>query len=1172
MRNARMHMLLLFISLLLLPAAALADGGQISGLSWNDTANDHQYNEGDRLLNRVTAVLYRVNDDGETQVGKVTTGTDGAYAFTDLPAGDYRLNVTLPDGYQFITPGDGGSAILPACGQVSTTPVFSLSENEVKNDLHIGASKSSGYIKAYVFHDENANGGRRTTEELLRYIPTELLFECNGEWIVIASEKSDREGCVTYWDLTPGTYRLAVTLPEPYIVGPVGEKMTGWYNSIVPADSNYGLSEPFDVPRGGSTGLGIGAVKTGSIAGSIWYDENCNGLQDENEAGFAGASLSLASDTAGVARTLESDENGEYLFEKLVEGEYTLSVSLPESVMFTLPGGESLFTEGYVFSQSTYVTVKTEKTTAVQKIGVMPVTTLAVQIYNDLNANGLMDENEPPFAGADLNVIVNGAPLLSAVSGGDGLAFIPILRGGDMQLQLSLPGGQVFTVPGDDNAFVSLSAQNVITLPVTLPHGESTRYSAGVTLPASISGTLFNDSNISTLLDNGEGGLSGFTVQAVNADGEIAAETLTDENGFFAFDSLLPAPHAIRFCLTDAYVFSDYSDAEIAARNQVIFQTEQYGETEMISLSPGQAVDGIYGGAFRSATVSGEVLLSAGKAAQQLTGGMADVLIELLTEDGIPVSDTTTTLTKADGSFYLKGALPGTYRLQYTLPEGCIFTEPLLDSNVFISDAFTLDTAVDLTMPALSAVPSGSLSGTIYYDSNVNGRQDESADIRFDNITVTLVNTDFDMTYETRTTSSGAFIFYDLRPGAYEISLSLSDGMCFAYDASSLIAPTTASSAAAQFTLLAGEQLEDRNIAVVTPAAFSGTLYFDLANNNEMDADDPGAQGVTVVLQSADALHSYTAITDENGAFAFDAVVPGNYQLLVSLTSDCIPADGNPAQLIDGFYFSDVRIEDGEQAALTYAILRYAMVSGHVYATDGSLKGVSGRTVQLLDESGEVLKETLTDENGVYSFPQLKPGTYALSCDLPDSTCQFARADASAQVQSVILHDPAAESTLGLSAFFYVPMGENVSCPIGIGSLGRIGDTAWLDENGNGLQDAGEKGLPGIVIEAYYLGEKVAETVTDGYGRYQLTDLFPGVYTLKVIMPAEVKTTARRTDYPLLCSVLPADQENTAEAQITVPSGGRNLNCDLGFALLKEGKYPESMNDLPQTDWNHKTK
>lgn len=1162
-----MYILLFLTCLLLLPAAVLADGGQISGVAWHDNVNDQQYNQGDRLLGRVTAVLYSVNGDTETQIGKMTTDSDGAYSFTDLPAGNYRLNVTLPEGYQFITPKDGGSIIMPACGQISTSLVFSLADNEVKDAMHIGASKSSSFIKVYVFHDEDANGGRRSTEPLLRSIPTELLFEYNGEWIVIDSQKSDKEGCVTYWKLTPGTYRLAVTLPDPYIVGPLGKKLNGWYNNIVPADSNYGLTEPFDVPRGGSTGLGVGAVKTGSIEGQIWYDANCNGMQDADETGYAGAALSLTNESAGVSRTLVSDENGNYSFEKLVEGEYSLSVTLPQDAMFTLPGGESLLTAGYVFTQSATVSVETEKTTSVQKIGVMPVTTLAVQVYNDLNANGIREADEPPFAGANLNVIVDGTPLLSAASDGTGLAFIPVLRGGDMLVQLSLPAGQVFTVAGADNDFVSLSAQSSITLDVTLPHGQNTRYMAGVTLPAGISGMLFDDNNVSSLLDNNEGGLQDFTVQAINADGAVAAETVTGKDGFFHFDSLLPAPHTIRFCLTDAYVFTDYSDAEITERNQVVFQTAQYGETEVISLAPGQAVEGIYGGAFRSATVSGEVLLSAGKAAQQLTGGMADVFVELLTEDGIPVSDTTTTSSKSDGSYYLKGALPGTYRLQYTLPENCIFTEPLLDSHVFVSEPFVLDTAVDLTMPSLAAVQSGLVSGTLYYDSNVNGLQDETAEMQFGNITVTLLNTDYDMTYETRTTQSGSFVFYDLRPGAYEISLSLDDGLCFAYDASSLIPATTASSAAAQFTLMAGAQLENRNVAIATPGAFSGTLYFDLLNNNELDADDVNANGITVVLQSADALHSYAAITNEKGAFTLDSVVPGNYQLLVSLTGDCIPADGNPARLIDGFYFSDVRIEDGESVSLDYAILRYAMVSGRVYATDGSLKGVAGRTVQLLDESGAVLKETLTDDNGVYSFAQLKPGHYALACDLPDDTYQFARADASAEIQSVIIHNPAAEK--GVSEAFYVPMGENVACHIGIGSLGRIGDTTWLDENGNGLQDAGEKGIPGIVIEAFFLGEKVAETVTDGYGRYQFTDLFPGAYTLKVTMPKEVRATVQRTDFPLLASILPEVDGVTIEADnVIVPSGTRNLNCDMGFVLVKKGKYPASMDTLPQTDWD----
>ena len=79
---------------------------------------------------------------------------------------------------------------------------------------------------------------------------------------------------------------------------------------------------------------------------------------------------------------------------------------------------------------------------------------------------------------------------------------------------------------------------------------------------------------------------------------------------------------------------------------------------------------------------------------------------------------------------------------------------------------------------------------------------------------------------------------------------------------------------------------------------------------------------------------SYTLLTDENGAFTLPALAPGDYQLLISLPGDCIPADGNTAVLTDGFWTSDVHIDSGSQLDLTYAVLRYARAAGHVWSMD----------------------------------------------------------------------------------------------------------------------------------------------------------------------------------------------------------------------------------------------
>ena len=137
-----------------------------------------------------------------------------------------------------------------------------------------------------------------------------------------------------------------------------------------------------------------------------------------------------------------------------------------------------------------------------------------------------------------------------------------------------------------------------------------------------------------------------------------------------------------------------------------------------------------------------------------------------------------------------------------------------------------------------------------------------------------------------------------------------------------------------------------------------------------------------------------------------------------------------------------------------------------------------------------------------------------------------------------------------------------------MGAMGTIGDFAWLDENGNGMQDLNEPGVPGIQISLYQHGELAASTETDAYGRYQLSGLYPGEYEMRVVMPAELKTTLCQTEFPLVASILPQGEEGEATAQgIIVPSGGAILHYDLGFQLKKAKVYPASMKNPPQKDW-----
>ena len=1162
--------LLLLACCLLFPLSALAGSSEISGYAFLDGGSG-LYDGSARMQAGVTVSLYSLDDEGEeTLIGTVTTGNSGSYAFTGLDAGQYRLRAQAPDNCCFIMPQEGGSVMLPAVGTRSYSQPIRVEDGMLYGNAHIGVSRAFSYVKIVAFEDLNQNGGRSTNETLLRGVQVAILYELDGELIEIASGSTDINGEAIFLHITPGAYRFAATLPAPYIFGPVGEKVSLWYNCVPPSDSNYGMTAPAQVIKGDSLGIGVGAVSTGSLQGSIWSDTNMNGLRDGIfEGGYAGASVHLHSAQAGVDREVVTGEDGQFRFGSLLAGEYLLSVTLPENSMFTLPGGDSLFSEGYSRTDSCLVTVETMMESSVQSIGVIPATSLSVLVYNDLNVNGYMDPGEPPFAGAALNVLDGDEVVAAVLSDGDGVAHIPVLRGGDRELRLMLPDGQVFTVDGLGNDFAAPAATGDLTVPVTLPHGEETQLSAGVTQAASVSGILFDDRDLSGIMEDGEAGLPGFTVQAVNSEGLTVAQTVTDDQGHYTFNNLLPAVHTLRFQLVDAYVCSDYSDSGAAHANSVISQTPEYGETDALILTPGQSLTDVSAAIFRSATISGQVLLDSGVPSMPVEGGMAGVRVTLLDEYGGEVSETTTTYTDENGSFYLKGALPGDYLLEYQLPENACFVHPITTDESYVTDLFTVQVADDLVRAPLYAIQTGSLSGYLYIDGDLNGRFDASETVLPD-ISIQLTNTDLDQIYETATLDNGQYILDQLRPGAYTIAVTLPEGLCFAYDASSPLPPQVGTAAESAFTLEIGQQMEQRCIAAARPASFTGSIYFDQSYDGLRDVDEPGAAGITVTLQSVDGPQSYSMQTDADGICRLEALVPGADTLRVTLPGDCIPTKGNDAQLTDGFWVSKLMVDNGEEKQDEYGILRYASVGGHIWSLDGTLNGAVGRTVSLYQEgAAEPLAITVSDENGAYAFQQLLPGQYRVACDLPDERYNYART-VDASLRPAYLPGAEPDIPVGFDGYFPVAMGADMqACDIGIGALGELGDTAWLDLNGNGLQDGAEPTLPGIAIQLYQYGALAAETVTDSMGRYLITDLYPGSYTVRVTVPAELKVTVIRADYPLAASVLTEVDAQTAQAMnITVPSAGRNLNCDLGFVLRQEGVYPASLESLSQIDWS----
>lgn len=127
------------------------------------------------------------------------------------------------------------------------------------------------------------------------------------------------------------------------------------------------------------------------IAGTTFVDENSNGVQDEDEEGLGNVPVSLSNGATTV-----SDENGEYAFTGLSNGNYTVTAaavdgytnSTPLSASVTIAGAHLDVDFGYVVS-----------------IAPPPVYNITGTVFWDYDGNGIMDGSDYGYS-TDIAIVI----------------------------------------------------------------------------------------------------------------------------------------------------------------------------------------------------------------------------------------------------------------------------------------------------------------------------------------------------------------------------------------------------------------------------------------------------------------------------------------------------------------------------------------------------------------------------------------------------------------------------------------------------------------------------------------------------------------------------------------------------------------------------------------------
>jgi uncharacterized repeat protein (TIGR01451 family)/LPXTG-motif cell wall-anchored protein len=311
----------------------------------------------------VAGVTVNLLDGAMALLRTTTTDTNGFYLFTNLPDGNYYLQVIPPAGLG-LTLQDQGT-------------------DDTKDSDFDPTTGKTGLIELTIDRSEVSPAGpaERAPVVLPPAAPVNLTFDAGLIGADVAITKTGSPAGVTVGQNV--TYTVTVTNNGPTNASSVVVTDT------LPAGLNLvsttgGCSQNGAVltcglgtiPVGGSQSFTIVATATavgiltntasvtatqpdpdltnnqasastnvsqvaasGIIGDTVWLDSNANGIQDPGEPGIAGVTVMLTNTATGVTTIAVTNDNGKYLFSALAGGTYTVQV-----VLSTVPPGHTATT------------------------------------------------------------------------------------------------------------------------------------------------------------------------------------------------------------------------------------------------------------------------------------------------------------------------------------------------------------------------------------------------------------------------------------------------------------------------------------------------------------------------------------------------------------------------------------------------------------------------------------------------------------------------------------------------------------------------------------------------------------------------------------------------------------------------------------------------------------
>jgi len=771
---------------------------------WEDLDGDGVQAPSEPGVAGIGVALYDANTgtlmiDGAGNPMTAVTDSAGNYLFEGLPAGQYSVIfdlATLPPGYMVTAPNQtvndaADSDADPVTGQTMPSAILINGEEDMSLDMGILQPVSVG---DRVWLDANGNGLQDSSESGVANVGVTLYDAVSGQPLVITT--TDGAGNYLFENLQPGEYYVAFdssTFPAGHMVtipDATSDRLEDdQIDSDVDPNSGQTPSTGFLSSGQQDTSLDMGLVQPVSIGDRVWLDANINGVQDDGEAGVAGVGVTLHSQTTGETWTTITDANGNYLFAGLLPGGYSVTfdlATLPAEHGVTPPniGDDTTDSDANPSTGQTGSTGFLAGGTVNNSLdmGVYPLegeVQVGGQIWSDEDLDGTVDEEEPVLAGITVALYRASdpnTPIATQVTDETGSYFFDNLPPGEYITVLvpeSLPEG----------AFAPLVQGGSENLRNTGELGENAQalnLNMPILFPGQLNGEAWLDQNGDGIQSADEAAMAGVTVRLYNEAGDVVAETVTNDDGTYRFDQLMPGLYQVEYIPADGYGLSPNLQGNDEAVNSDADPATRWTGTILVGSNSNVSHQDV--GLYQGSSIGNQVWEDRNVNGIQDSDepGLANVPIQLFTAESVLIDETT---TDADGFYGFTDLLPGEYYMTFGVPLDLAALlrdnsyDATLNLGVVQSELFILAPGESLTNLDLRVAQPAAIGNYVWLDTDKDGLVDAEEGGLAD-VIVRLYDEDGLLVDEALTDSEGHYQFV-VAPAAYLVEFVALGGMEF---------------------------------------------------------------------------------------------------------------------------------------------------------------------------------------------------------------------------------------------------------------------------------------------------------------------------------------------------------------------------------------------------------